>query len=282
MGLSHQEVEELQEIARQLRIDIVEMLAKAGSGHTGGSMSMVEILVALYFRHMRHRPHEPCWPDRDRLVLSKGHGAPALYAVLARAGYFPREELSRLRVLGSILQGHPDMAKTPGIDFSSGSIGQGLSAACGMALAARLDKKDLRVYSVLGDGDMQEGQTWEAAMAAAHYGLGNLSAIVDYNRVQSDGPVEEVMEISPLAAKWQAFGWRMMEIDGHNLADVSDALEWTSGKAESPSVVIAHTIKGKGLSFAEGKASYHGVAPSKAELEQARKELAPKRERVVR
>lgn len=282
MALSHEEVEELGETARQVRLDIVEMLAKAGSGHTGGSMSMVEILVTLYFRHMRHRPNEPDWPDRDRLVLSKGHGAPALYAVLARLGYFPRDELWRLRTLGTLLQGHPDMAKTPGVDWSSGSMGQGLSAACGMALAARLDRKDLRVYAVLGDGDVQEGQTWEAAMSAAHYRLGNVCAIVDYNRVQSDGPVEEVMEVDPLAAKWQAFGWRMMEIDGHDLVSLWDAFEWGSGEADVPSVIIAHTVKGKGLSFAEGKASYHGKAPSKAELEQARKELAPKREKAVR
>ena len=263
----------LQEIARQVRLDIVEMLYRSGSGHLGGSLSATDILVALFFAEMRVRPGEPCWPDRDRFILSKGHGGPALYAVLSRLGFFPREELATLRQFGSILQGHPDSACTPGVEIPTGSLGQGLSIANGLALATRLGGSDRRIYVLMGDGEIQEGQIWEAAMSAAHYQLDNLTAIVDRNRLQIDGRTADVMSLEPLPEKWQAFGWHTMEIDGHSFPELLGALEACDLAPGAPSMIIARTIKGKGVSIFEGKAKYHGVAPSPEEYQRALQEL---------
>lgn len=263
----------LQEVARQVRLDIIEMLFKAGSGHTGGSLSATDILVALFFAQMRHNPRDPCWPGRDRFVLSKGHAAPALYAVLSRLGYFPREELLTLRQFGSSLQGHPDSACTPGVEVPTGSLGQGLSIANGMALAARLNGGGTRVYALLGDGEVQEGQIWEAAMSAAHYRLDNLVAILDRNRLQIDGHTAEVMSIEPIARKWEAFGWHTLQVDGHGFPELLAALKETEGVKGRPSMIIAHTVKGKGVSIFENQVKYHGTTPNKEEYEQALKEL---------
>ncbi|HNR12008.1 MAG TPA: transketolase [Thermodesulfobacteriota bacterium] len=271
--ISAEKVTELEGVARDLRGDILRMLTKACSGHTGGSLSAVEILTALYFHTLRHDPKNPSWPDRDRFVLSKGHGAPVLYAALARCGYFDRAVLTTLRELGSILQGHPDMKSTPGVDISTGSLGQGLSLANGMALALRLDNRPSRVYAVLGDGEIQEGQVWEAAMAAAHYRLDNLCAIIDNNGLQIDGPVEKIMSLGSIADKWASFGWKVFCVDGHSFPDLIGALDQTKSVKEQPSVIVARTLKGKGCSFCEGKVEYHGVAPSAEELECALKEL---------
>lgn len=267
------QIEGLQEKARQIRVHILKMLTKAGSGHTGGSLSAVEIITALYFYKMRHRPHDPTWQERDRFILSKGHAAPALYAALAAAGYFPEEELMTLRQIGSRLQGHPDMRLLPGIDFSTGSLGQGLSVANGMALAARLDGLDARIYALLGDGEIQEGQVWEAAMAASHYKISNLCAILDFNQLQIDGKVVEVMCIAPVAEKWRSFGWEVMEVDGHDFSQILPALDRTEQIKDRPSLIIAHTTKGKGVSFMEDQVKYHGIAPTPQELEKALAEL---------
>jgi transketolase len=264
---------QLQEIARQVRLDIVEMLYKSGSGHLGGSLSATDILVALFFAEMRTRPDDPCWPERDRFILSKGHGAPALYAVLSRLGYFPREELATLRQFGSNLQGHPDSSCTPGVEIPTGSLGQGLSIANGLALAARLNHQSHRIYVLMGDGESQEGQIWEAAMSAAHYRLDNLTAIVDRNRLQIDGRTHEVMSLEPLAAKWQAFGWHTLEVDGHDIPQILAVLQTCRTVSSLPSVIIAYTVKGKGVSVFEDKAKYHGVAPNDEEYQQALKEL---------
>ena len=264
---------DLQQKARQIRIHILKMLTQAGSGHTGGSLSVVEVITALYFYKMRHKPQDPAWEDRDRFVLSKGHAAPALYAAMAASGYFPEEELPTLRQLGSRLQGHPDMRALPGIDFSTGSLGQGLSVANGMALAARLDGKKVRVYALMGDGEIQEGQIWEAAMAASHYQIDNVCGILDFNKLQIDGSVLEVMSIAPVADKWKSFGWEVMEVDGHDFSQILPALDRCEEIKGRPSLVIAHTTKGKGVSFMENEVKYHGVAPTPEELERALKEL---------
>ncbi len=263
----------LVEIARQVRLDIVEMLYRSGSGHLGGSLSAADILVALFFAEMRVRPNDPCWPDRDRFILSKGHGAPALYAVLSRLGYFPREELATLRRFGSILQGHPDSACTPGVEIPTGSLGQGLSIANGLALATRLGGSDRRIYILMGDGEIQEGQIWEAAMSAAHYRLDNLTAIVDRNRLQIDGRTADVMSLEPLPEKWRAFGWHTLEVDGHHIPQLLEALQTCRGVSGRPSVIIAHTVKGKGVSVFENQAKYHGVTPNDEEYRQALQEL---------
>ncbi len=263
----------LRETARQVRLDIIEMLFQAGSGHTGGSLSATDILVALFFGHMRLKPGDPCWPQRDRFVLSKGHAAPALYAVLSRLGYFPREELATLRRFGSSLQGHPDSACTPGVEVPTGSLGQGLSIANGMALAARLNGHGTRVYALLGDGEVQEGQIWEAAMSAAHYRLDNLAAILDRNRLQIDGRTAEVMSLEPLARKWEAFGWHTVQVDGHSFPELLAALKGAEDVKGRPSMIIANTVKGKGVSIFENQVKYHGVAPNKEEYQQALKEL---------
>jgi transketolase len=271
--ITAEEIEKLKSLARTIRIDILKMLNQAGSGHTGGSLSAVEIIVSLYFYKMHHNPQNPKWPDRDRFVLSKGHGAPALYATLARSGYFDLSELNNLRKLGSILQGHPDMKVTPGVEISTGSLGQGLSMANGMALALKLDKRAARVYVLMGDGENQEGQIWEAAMAAAHYRLDNLCGIIDYNGLQIDGPVNEIMKIEPIRDKWLAFGWEVFEIDGHNFTEIISALDQAETVKNKPCLILAHTIKGKGVSFFEGKVEYHGVAPTDEELKKALFEL---------
>jgi transketolase len=264
---------QLQEIARQVRLDIVEMLFRSGSGHLGGSLSATDILVALFFSCMRHNPQDPCWLQRDRFVLSKGHAAPALYAVLSRLGYFPPEELLTLRQFGSSLQGHPDSACTPGVEVPTGSLGQGLSIANGMALAARLNGGDSKVYALLGDGEVQEGQIWEAAMSAAHYRLDNLTAFLDRNRLQIDGRTADVMGLEPLAQKWEAFGWPTVQVDGHSFPELLNALAAAEQIKDRPCMIIANTVKGKGVSIFENQAKYHGVAPNKEEYEQALKEL---------
>ena len=263
----------LTEQARQVRLDIVHMLHESRSGHPGGSLSATDLMVALFFGKMNLDPQQPLWPGRDRFVLSKGHGAPVYYAVLAHLGYFPRQELMSLRQFDSCLQGHPDCRCTPGVEVCTGSLGQGLSLANGMALANRLDNNPARVYVMLGDGELQEGQIWEAAMTAAHYKLDNLTAIVDNNRLQIDGFVSEIMNIEPLAAKWLAFGWHAIEIDGHDIAAILQALDEAEQVKGRPSVIVARTVKGKGVSIFENKAKYHGVAPSTEELEIARRDL---------
>ena len=271
--ISEEKIAELKEIARGVRIDILNMLNKAGSGHTGGSLSSVEIITTLYFAKLRHDPKRPDWPERDRFIISKGHGVPTLYVLLARRGYFDRSHLDTLRRLGSMLQGHPYCRATPGLEVCSGSLGQGLSQANGVALAGRLDNKDYRVYVLLGDGETQEGLIWEAAMTAAHYKIDNLCAILDNNGLQIDGPVSKVMAIEPIAKKWEAFGWQVQEIDGHNFREIAAALDKAEAVKGKPSIIIAHTTKGKGVSFMENKVKYHGVAPTKEELESALQEL---------
>lgn len=266
-------LEQLKDKSRLMRAYNLIMLNKAGSGHSGGTLSAAEILTVLYNNIMKHDPKNPKWEERDRFVLSKGHICPMLYAVLADCGYFEIKELATLRQFGSILQGHPYIGKTPGLDVSSGSLGQGLSVAVGMALAAKVDNKTQRVYCLMGDGELQEGQIWEAAMAAGHYKLDNLCGIVDNNKLQIDGKVEDVMNIEPLANKWASFNWNVITINGHDVGEV----EWAYGEAQKykgkPSVIIANTVKGKGVSFMENCASWHGACPNSEQLEEALKEL---------
>ena len=263
----------LNEIANVIRKDIVSMICKSKSGHPGGSLSAVEILTALYFDQMNIDPTNPKMEDRDRFVLSKGHAAPALYATLAERGYFPKEELNNLRKLGSMLQGHPDMKKIPGVEMSTGSLGQGFSVACGMAMAAKLDNAPWNVYALLGDGEVQEGIIWEAAMSAAHYKLDNMIAFLDYNGLQIDGAVESVMNINPIEDKFKTFGWNVITIDGHDFDQIFAALDMAKDTVDKPTMIIAKTIKGKGVSFMENQASWHGSAPSEEQLEQALSEL---------
>lgn len=264
----------LTEKARQLRRHIITMTGAAGSGHPGGSLSIADIVAALYFDIMKHDPANPQWPGRDRLVLSKGHAAPALYAALAEAGYFPVEKLGELRRLGSMLQGHPDMKSTPGVEASTGSLGQGLSIANGMALAGKLDGAPWRVYVILGDGEIQEGQVWEAAMTSAHRGLDNLLAFVDYNGLQIDGSVLDVKSLDKVADRFAAFGWHVLEIDGHDFDQILAADAKARQTKGRPTLVVARTVKGKGVSFMEGKADWHGAAPNAEQVEQALAELA--------
>jgi transketolase len=264
---------ELAPIALEARRWIIRSIYEAGSGHPGGSLSAVEILTTLYFKVMRHDPANPLWPDRDRLVLSKGHSAPALYTILALSGYIRTRELLTLRKMGSRLQGHPSMNKMPGIDMSTGSLGQGLSISVGIALGARLDRKDYRVFCILGDGEIQEGQIWEAAMAAKHYNVDNLCAVLDRNQLQIDGPTEKIMSIEPVVPKFQAFGWHVIEINGHSFKDLLRAFNEAERFKGKPSIIIANTIKGKGVSFMEGAVNFHGKAPNKEELELGLSEL---------
>jgi len=266
-------VEQMGAIAKRLRRHIISMTGKAGSGHPGGSLSAVEIVTALYFGLLRHNPQDPRWPDRDRFILSKGHAAPLLYAALAECGYFPVEELSTLRKLDSRLQGHTDRTVTPGVEMSAGSLGQGLSFAIGVALAGRLNLQDYWVYVLLGDGECDEGQVWEAAMAAAHFKLDKLLAIVDNNGQQIDGWNRDVMNLSPFNEKWQSFGWRVTEVDGHDLTQLTQAFDQAKLIKGQPAVIIAHTIKGKGVSFMENNPDFHGKAPTAEEVEIALKEL---------
>lgn len=267
--MNEQTLQELKRLACKMRIDVLKMLNQARSGHTGGSLSCLDILTCLYFHHMRHDPSNPGWTDRDRFVMSKGHAAPALYACLAEAGYFPLEDLKTLRQLGSHLQGHPDMNKTPGVEVCTGSLGQGLSQAVGLALAARLQKRRSRVYALLGDGEVQEGQIWEASMAAAHYQLDNLCVILDQNNLQIDGEVAQVMGVQPLGPKFLSFNWHVLEVDGHDLSAISQALVDGERTPKQPTMIVARTVKGRGVPFFEHKAQYHGVPPSDEELEQA-------------
>ncbi|MDX9870895.1 MAG: transketolase [Clostridia bacterium] len=263
----------LQETARQIRRNIITMLQEAASGHPGGSLSAAEIVTYLYFHAMNVDPQNPQWEDRDRFVLSKGHAAPVLFSALAEKGFFPREELLTFRKINSRLQGHPDMKKAPGVDMSTGSLGQGFSASIGIALAGKLDKKDYRVYALLGDGEAEEGQVWEAAMAAAHYKLDNLTAFLDYNRMQIDGTLDEVISPEPLDEKFKAFGWHVLSIDGHSLAEIDAAVAEAKQTAGKPTMIIARTVKGKGVSFMENQVNWHGTPPSKEQADKALSEL---------
>ena len=266
-------IAELQQIAKKLRRHVIIMTATAGSGHPGGSLSAADIITALYFKVLRHDPKNPDWRDRDRFVLSKGHAAPILYAALAERGYFPVDELISLRKLDSRLQGHPDRTLTPGVEMSSGALGQGLSFGIGIALAGKLDSRNYRVYVLLGDGECDEGQVWEAAAAAAHFKVDNLVAIVDRNQQQLDGYCRDIMNLEPLADKWCAFGWEVLEIDGHNFQQILTAFDKAQEVKDKPTVIIAHTIKGKGVSFMENNVEFHGKAPTPEETEKALKEL---------
>ncbi len=257
-----------------MRRDIVTMIAKAGSGHPGGSLSAVEIVTTLYWKILRHKPSDPQWKDRDRFILSKGHAAPVLYAVLAECGYIPKSELATLRQLDSRLQGHADRTATPGIEMSSGSLGQGLSFAVGCALSGRLDKQPWRVYALLSDGECDEGQTWEAAMSAANFKVDNLTAIVDNNGIQLSGFNKEIMNLDPLNKKWDAFGWKVLEVDGHDFSQLLIAFGEAQKVKSKPAVIIAHTVKGKGVSFMENNVDFHGKAPNAEQLQKALKELA--------
>lgn len=255
-------VEQMQAVAHDIRVDIVESLHCAGSGHPGGSLSAVEMLTVLYFHQMNIDPQNPNWEDRDRFVLSKGHAAPVYYAALAERGYFPKETLKTLRQIDSPLQGHPDRKKVRGVDMSTGSLGQGISAAAGMACFGKLQKKNFRVYSVIGDGEMQEGEVWEALMSAAHYHLSNFTVLLDNNNLQIDGAVDHVMSIYPVREKVEAFGWNVLEVDGHDIAALLDALQKTEQESEKPTFIICKTVKGKGVSFMENQAGWHGAAIS--------------------
>lgn len=266
-------ISELQEIAKILRKDIVTMLTESASGHPGGSLSIVEILTTLYFNEMNINPEKPRDLERDRFVLSKGHAAPALYSALARRGYFNTDELHTLRKIGSMLQGHPNMNDVPGVDMSTGSLGQGISAAVGMALAGKCDDKSYRVYSILGDGELEEGQVWEAAMCAAHYKLDNLTAFIDSNGLQIDGKCEDVMNPGPIDQKFKAFGWHVIEINGHDLEAIQKAIDEAKNTKGHPTAIVCHTVKGKGVSFMENQAGWHGTAPSKEQCEIAIKEI---------
>ena len=259
--------------AIDLRIDNLNMIATAGNGHPGGTLSVMDVLQTLYFSEMKVRPTEPLWPDRDRLVLSKGHAVPALYTVMAHAGFFPRERLPTLRQLGSPLQGHPAAFMVPGIEASTGSLGQGLSVGLGMALASKLDGDRFRVYAIIGDGESQEGQIWEAALCAPKYKLDNLCVILDHNKGQIDGTVKDVMDLDPIADKWRAFNWNVLTIDGHDYKQIGEAFDAARATKGRPTFIIAETTKGKGVSFMEGKVGWHGMAPSKEQLAAAVKEL---------
>ncbi len=266
-------VAEMEVIAKRLRRHIITMIGKAGSGHPGGSLSSVEILTALYFKVLRHKPLDPNWPDRDRFILSKGHAAPVLYATLAECGYLPVDELLTLRQMDSRLQGHTDRTLTPGVEMSAGALGQGLSFAIGVALAGRLNSQDYRVYVLLGDGECDEGQVWEGAMSTAHFKVDNLVAIVDNNGQQIGGWNRDVMNLDPFPAKWQAFGWKVIEVDGHIIPQLTQAFDRAKKIKGQPTVIIAHTIKGKGVSFMENNPDFHGKAPNAIEVEIALKEL---------
>ena len=265
--------EHVDELGRHLRRLVLKPIAGSSSGHPGGSLSATEILIALYFRVMSHDPANPGWQDRDRFVLSKGHCTPILYSVLSECGYFPTEELVTFRTINSRLQGHAH-TMVPGVDASTGSLGQGLSIGLGMALAGRLGNKDYKTYVLLGDGECDEGQIWEAAMAAAHYKVGNLVAVIDRNRIQNDRFTSEAMEIEPLEDKWRAFGWNVVQVDGHDVGDLCDALNSASLNQDTPLVVIANTVKGKGVTFMENNPDFHGRAPNEQELSDALAELS--------
>jgi transketolase len=265
---------DLQALAKQTRRQIIEMITAAKSGHPGGSLSAVEIVVTLFHDVLRHNPADPTWKDRDRFILSKGHAAPVLYAAMAQCGYTPADQLNTLRKLGSMYQGHPDVRFIPALEASTGSLGQGLSLAVGMALAARLDQSPSRTYVVLGDGEIQEGQIWEAAMFASFQRVDNVVAIVDYNKIQLDGFTKEILDLEPLADKWRSFGWHVIDTDGHDIPSLQKAFTEAAATKGKPTVIIAQTIKGKGVSFMENNPKYHGMAPTADEAKKALEELA--------
>jgi transketolase len=266
-------IQQLQEVATNIRKDIIQAVHAAGSGHPGGSLSAADLLTVLYFHKMNIDPKNPKMENRDRFVLSKGHAAPVLYGALAQRGFFPKEELLKLRHMGAMLQGHPDMKNIPGVEMSTGSLGQGFSTTIGMALASKLDKVDNRIYTLLGDGEIQEGLVWEAAMAAGHYNLDNLTAIVDFNGLQIDGKNDDVMTVSPIDKKFESFGWHVITIDGHNMEEIINAFDEAGRAKGKPTVVIAKTIKGKGVSFMEDQAGWHGSAPNDEQATTALDEL---------
>ncbi|NQV13603.1 MAG: transketolase [Parcubacteria group bacterium] len=270
--MTEEERQKIEDLAKEARAEILKMICRADSGHPGGSLSIVDVLAVLYGLKLRHRPAEPKWPERDRFVLSKGHAAPALYATLALTGYFDRKLLETLRELDSSLQGHPDMNKTPGLDFSTGSLGQGLSVGCGMALAAQIDDQKHQTYVFVGDGELQEGQNWEALMFANQHKLSNLTLIVDDNGMQLEGPTENITDLGDIGEKLTNFGWNVLEIDGHNLEQIEEAIESAQSSRE-PTAVVANTVKGKGISFIETANEYHGKPLSERELLKSLKEL---------
>jgi transketolase len=268
----------LEAIARACRVQIIRMLTHAGSGHPGGSLSVIDTLVAIMFGRLRHEPARPDWPDRDRIVLSKGHAVPALYTVMAAAGYFPEDRLITLRKLGSPLQGHPDRTALPGVEAATGSLGEGLSVALGMALGLKLTRSPARVYCILGDGEIQEGQVWEAAMSAPKLGqpdhpLDNLTVILDYNKIQLDDFVSKILDLEPVVGKWQSFGWPVLEIDGHSMGQLGKALDQAEATKGRPTLIVAHTVKGKGVSFMENNPEWHGKSPKPAEAIAAIREI---------
>lgn len=268
-------IQDIEEIARKCRVEIVKMVHRAQAGHPGGSLSEIDLLAALYSTRMRVRPDDPKWADRDRFILSKGHASPGMYAILAEMGFISHEDLKSYRVLGGVCQGHVDSKWCPGVDFSAGSLGMGLSFGMGCAVAARLDKSQRRAFVMIGDGEMQEGSVWEAAMAAAHHELGNLKVILDRNRIQNDDFCEEQMRMFDIPAKWRAFGWNVKEIDGHNMTEIMEGLDFLEAEENSkgPSILIAHTIKGGGISYMENNPAFHGAAPNDDQFKQAMIEL---------
>ncbi len=272
-NLQNLDIKSLEDRSKVIRRHVIRMLVKAGSGHPGSSLSTVDLLVALFYSKLRHNPRQPAWPDRDRFIMSKGHACPALYAALAETGYFGIDKLDTLRQFGSMLQGHPCMKTTPGIEISGGSLGQGLSVGLGISLAAKLDNKDYRTYVMLGDGEIEEGQVWEAAMAASHYNADNLCAIIDQNGLQIDGFIHEVMSSHPIPDKWRGFGWHVIETNGHDFPAILAAYNEAEAVKGRPTVIVAKTVKGKGVSFMENQVDWHGKAPTKEEAERALAEL---------
>ena len=266
-------ISELEELAQRCRIEIVKMVHRAQAGHPGGSLSEIDLIAALYSTSLRVRPDEPDWEDRDRFILSKGHASPGMYALLAEKGFIQHSDLHSYRVLGGVCQGHVDMKWCPGVDFSAGSLGMGLSFGMGCALAARIEGSERRAFVMLGDGEIQEGSIWEAAMAAAHHELGNLKVILDRNRIQNDDFCLEQMRMFDIPAKWRAFGWNVMEIDGHDMNDIVDGIKFLDTSNDAPSILIAHTIKGKGVSYMEDNPSFHGAAPNDEQFALAMQEL---------
>jgi len=270
---SKDEINELRGVANEIRRLSLQMIAKSGAGHPGGSLSITDVITALYFKEMRVDPANPLWEDRDRLVLSKGHASPPLYVALAKRGFFDESHLMTFDQIDSILQGHPDMSKTPGIDMSTGSLGQGLSAGQGIALGAKMKNRNFRVYVILGDGECQEGQVWEAALSAPRFGLDNLTAIIDYNKVQLASSLADSIPLEPLEDKWRAFGWHVVSINGHDMGAILSAIEEARNTKGKPTVILANTIKGKGVSFMEHRYEWHARAPNADELEKALNEL---------
>ena len=266
-------VTELKKIAATLRLNIIKMVGVGQKGHLGGSCSLSEIVSVLYFYKMKHDPKNPKWDDRDRFILSKGHAALIQYAALAETGYFPKAEIENVKKLGAMLQGHPDMTTTPGIEGNTGSLGQGLSMACGMAAGLKIDKKSSKVYCIIGDGEIAEGQIWEAAMTASYYKLDNLVVFLDMNRLMATGPIIERYDTNPLNDKWKAFGWQVYDIDGHNIQEIIDTLEKAESVKDKPKIILARTIKGKGISFAENNAAFHNGELTKEQFESACAEL---------